>query len=164
MCFSKYGLFFAYNLLTFSKKISFPWDCVINEECNKISKQLLYIVDSCDNDNKLKLIGLAFNDLVNGKINKGEYFYTAHIITKSFYPFLKILSDIDEPDRRFSNDGTKYDYFGITHLLNIGALDFDGQTAAFFNPQTTKIELPPALIVALNGYSDLLRELLSKLN
>ncbi|EOS71938.1 hypothetical protein C818_00084 [Lachnospiraceae bacterium MD308] len=46
-----------------------------DEECNKISKQLLYIVDSCDDDNKLKLIGMAFNYLVNGEITKDEYFY-----------------------------------------------------------------------------------------
>ena len=61
------------------------------EECNKISKQLLYIIDSCDDDNKLKLIGLAFNYLVTGEISKEEYFYTVNIISKSFYPFLKIL-------------------------------------------------------------------------
>ena len=135
-----------------------------DEECNKISKQLLYIVDSCDDDNKLKLIGMAFNYLVNGEISKDEYFYTVNIISKSFYPFLKMLLDIDESDKRFKNDGTKYDYFGITHLLNIGALDFDGQTMATFNSQTGKIESPPSIIVALNGYSEFLRELLNKLN
>ena len=135
-----------------------------DEECNKISKQLLYIVDSCDDDNKLKLIGMAFNYLVNGEISKDEYFYTVNIISKSFYPFLKMLLDIDESDKRFKNDVTKYDYFGITHLLNIGALDFDGQTMTTFNSQTGKIESPPSIIVALNGYSEFLRELLNKLN
>lgn len=135
-----------------------------DEECNKISRQLLYIVDSCDDDNKLKLIGMAFNYLVNGEISKDEYFYTVNIISKSFYPFLKMLLDIDESDKRFQNDGTKYDYIGITHLLNIGALDFDGQTVAFINLQMKKIESPPSIIVALNGYSEFLRELLNKLN
>lgn len=134
------------------------------EECNKISKQLLYIVDSCDDDNKLRLIGMAFNYLVNGEISKTEYFYTVNIISKSFYPFLKMLLDIDESDERFKNDGTKYDYVGITHLLNIGALDFDGQTMASFNSQTGKIESPPSVIAALNGYSDFLRGLLKKLH
>ena len=135
-----------------------------DEECNKISKQLLYIVDSCDDDNKLKLIGMAFNYLVNGEINRDEYFYTVNIISKSFYPFLKMLLDIDESDKRFKNDDTKYDYVGIIHLLNIGALDFDGQTMASFNSQTGKIESPPSIIVAANGYSEFLRELLNKLN
>ncbi|EOS28061.1 MAG: hypothetical protein OSJ61_27975 [Lachnospiraceae bacterium] len=134
------------------------------EECNKISKQLLYIVDSCDDDNKLKLIGMAFNYFVNGEISKDEYFYIVNIILKSFYPFLKILLDINESDVRFKNDGTKYDYVGIAHLLNIGALDFDGQTPVLFNSQTNKIESPPSIIVALNGYSEFLRELLNKLN
>jgi hypothetical protein len=134
-----------------------------DEECDKISKQLLYIVDSCDDDNKLKLIGMAFNYLVNGEISRDEYFYTVNIISKSFYPFLKILLEIDESDKRFKNDDTKYDYVGITHLLNIGALDFDGQTMASFNSQTGKIESPPSIIVAVNGYSEFLRELLNKL-
>lgn len=61
-----------------------------DEECSKISKQLLYIVDSCDDDNKLRLIGMAFNYLVNGEISKNEYFYIVNIISKSFYPFLKM--------------------------------------------------------------------------
>lgn len=135
-----------------------------DEECNKISKQLLYIINSCDDDNKLKLIGLAFNYLVNGEINKDEYFYTVNIISNSFYPFLKILKDIDKTDSRFVNDGKKYDYFGITHLVNIGALDYDGQTAAIINDKTHKIETPPSIIVALNGYSDFLIELLNKLD
>lgn len=133
-----------------------------DEECNKISKQLLYIVDSCDDDNKLRLIGKAFNYLVNGEISKNEYFYTVNIISKSFYPFLKILLDIDESDKRFKNDDTKYDYVGIAHLLNIGALDFDGQTVLAFSAQTGKVESPPAVIVALNGYSEFLKELLNK--
>ncbi len=135
-----------------------------DEECNKISKQLLYIVNSCDDDNKLKLIGMAFNYLVNGEISRDEYFYTVNIISKSFYPFLKILLDINESDKRFKNDNTKYDYVGITHLLNIGALDFGGQTMAGFNSQTGKIESPPSIIVAVNGYSEFLKELLNKLN
>ena len=134
------------------------------EECNKISKQLLYIVDSCDDDNKLKLIGMAFNYFVNGEISKDDYFYIVNIISKSFYPFLKMLLDIDESDMRFKNDGTKYDYVGMAHLLNIGALDFDGQTPALINSQTNRIESPPSIIVALNDYSIFLRELLNKLN
>lgn len=134
------------------------------EECNKISKQLLYIINSYDDDNKLKLIGLAFNYLVNGEINKDEYFYTVNIISNSFYPFLKILIDIDESDSRFVNDGKKYDYFGITHLVNIGALDYDGQTAAFFNSETNQMESRPSMVVALNGYSDFLIKLLNALN
>lgn len=135
-----------------------------DEECNKISKQLLYIVDSCDDDNKLRLIGIAFNYFVNGEISKTEYFYTVNIISKSFYPFLKMLLDSDEFDKRFKNDNTKYDYVGIAHLLNIGALDFDGQTMASFDSRTGKVESPPSIIVALNGYSEFLRKLLNRLN
>ena len=76
-----------------------------------------------------------------------------------------MLLDIDESDKRFKKRWYKSnDYFGITHLLNIGALDFDSQTMTTFNSQTGKIESPPSIIVALNGYSEFLRELLNKLN
>ena len=132
------------------------------EECYKIAKQLLYIIDSCDDD-KLKLIGLAFNSLVNGEVTKDEYFYIVSLISKSFYPFLKILSNIDESDKRFLNDGTKYDHTGITHLLNIGVLDFDDQTMTLYNSQTGEIESPLS-IVTLNKYSEFIKKLLSKLN
>ena len=53
---------------------------------------------------------------------------------------------------------------GVAHLLNIGALDYDGQAVTLFNSQTHEIESPPSIIVALNGWSSLLKELLSKLN
>ena len=133
------------------------------EECYKIAKQLLYIVDSCDDDDKLKLIGLAFNSLVNGEVTKDEYFYIVSLISKSFYPFLKILSDIDESDERFTNDGTKYDYTCITHLLNIGVLDFNGQTITPFNSQTGEVGLPFSIVI-LNKYSKFIKKLLNKLN
>ncbi len=107
---------------------------------------------------------MAFNYFVNGEISKDDFFYIINIISKSFYPFLKILLDIDELDDRFKNDGTKYDYMGVAHLLNIGALDYDGQAVTLFNSQTHEIESPPSIIVALNGWSSLLKELLSKLN
>lgn len=134
------------------------------EECNKISKQLLYVVDSCDDDNKLKLIGMAFNYFVKGEISKSEYFYTVNIISKSFYPFLEMLLCIDESDKRFKNDDTKYDYVGIAHLLNIGALDFDGQTAMIIDDQTNKIVSPASIVVALNDYSLFLIKLLNILS
>lgn len=134
------------------------------EECSKISKQLLYIVDSCDDDKKLKLIGMAFNYLVNGEMNKDDYFFTVNMISKSFYPYLEMLLDIDEPDERFPNDGKKYHYDGIAHLLNIGALDYDGQIPMLVNEKTKEIESRPCIIVTLNCYGIFIRGLLSRLN
>lgn len=134
------------------------------EECSKISKQLLYIVDSCDDDKKLKLIGMAFNYLVKGEMNKDDYFFTVNMISKSFYPYLEMLLDIDESDKRFPNDGMKYHYDGIAHLLNIGVLDYDGQTPMLINEKTKKIELRPCIIVTLNCYGNFIRGLLSMLN
>lgn len=134
-----------------------------DEECQKISKQLLYIIDSCDDDNKLRLIGMAFNYLVNGEIDKNEYFYIVTIISKSFFPFLKIILDIEDTDKRFKNDNKKYDYVGISHLLNIGVLDYDGQTMVTFNLQTRNTESPASIIVTLNKYGEFLRELLRRL-
>jgi hypothetical protein len=130
------------------------------DECKKISKQLLYIIDSTDDDNKLKLIGLAFNYFVNGEISKDEYFYLVNIISKSFYPYLKILLEIDDSDIRFKNDGTKYDYIGIAHLLSIGALDESGVTMMTFDSKTNKITSPPSVIVSVNGYGKFIKELL----
>ena len=134
------------------------------EECSKISKQLLYIIDSCDDDKKLKLIGMAFNYLVKGEMNKEDYFFTVNMISKSFYPYLEMLLDIDESDERFPNDGTKYHYDGIVHLLNIGALDYDGQIPMLINEKTNEIESRPCIIVTLNCYGNFIRGLLSMLN
>ena len=134
------------------------------EECSRISKQLLYIVDSCDDDKKLKLIGMAFNYLAKGEINKDDYFFTVNMISKSFYPYLEMLLDIDESDERFPNDGTKYHYDGIVHLLNIGALDYDGQIPMLINEKTNEIESRPCIIVTLNCYGNFIRGLLSMLN
>lgn len=134
------------------------------DECNKISKQLLYVVDSCDDDDKLRLIGLVFNCFVNGGIDRIQYFYIVNMISKSFYPFLKVLLEIDETDTRFKNDGEKYDYDAIAHLLNIGALDVAGQTFATLDSKTGTLQSPPSVIVAVNGYGIFIRDILKELN
>lgn len=133
------------------------------DECSKISKQLLYVVDSCDDDDKLQLIGLAFNYYVKRKIDKIQFFYIVNMISKSFYPFLKVLLDIDEVNTTFLNDGNKYDCNAIAHLLNIGALDVAGQTMATFN-STMTLQSPPSVVVVFNGYGILIRELLKELD
>lgn len=131
-------------------------------ECKKIAKHLLYVIDACDEDDKLELIGLAFNYFVNEKLDSDEFFYVVDIISKSFYPYLEVLMEIDEADERIKNDGSKYDYYAITHLLNIGLLDFDGQTP-FLTDSHGRAERP-SIIVAQNGYSVFLRELLKAHN
>lgn len=133
------------------------------DECNKISKQLLYVVDSCDDDDKLRLIGAAFNNFAKGNIDRIRFFYIVNMISKSFYPFLKVLLDIDEVNTRFTNDGKKYDYDAIAHLLNIGALDAAGQTMTIIDSKTQKMQSPPSVIVALNGYGIFIRDLLKEL-
>ena len=132
------------------------------DECNKISKQLLYVVDSCDDDDKLRLIGLAFNYFVKGEIDRIQFFYIVNMVSKSFYPFLKVLLEIDEVDIRFKNDGKKYDYDAIAHLLNIGVLDVAGQTIATLN-SNGKLQSPPSVVAGLNGYGIFIRELLKEL-
>lgn len=86
------------------------------------------------------------------------------MISKSFYPFLKVLLEIDETDTRFKNDGEKYDYDAIAHLLNIGALDVAGQTVATFDSKTRTLQSPPSVIVAVNGYGIFIRDILKELN
>ena len=130
------------------------------EECLKMSKNLLYIIDHCDSDEKLKLIGLAFNHLVTGDISRDDYFYIAAMIKNSYYPFLKVLLLIKSCEERITNDGQKYDYNAISHLLNIGALNYDGQTVATFDLQNQRGS-HPAVIVVMNGYGDFLKSLLA---
>lgn len=134
------------------------------DECSKISKQLLYVVDSCDDDDKLRLIGLAFNHFVKGDIDRIQFFYIVNIVSKSFYPFLKVLLEIDENDIRFKNDGKKYDYDAIAHLLNIGALNDDGQTAPIYDAKNRKQQSPPSVIARSNKYGIFIRELLKELD
>ena len=134
------------------------------DECNKISKHILYVVDSCDDDDKLRLIGAAFNSFVNGNIDRIRFFYIVNMISKSFYPFLKVLLDIDEVNTSFPNNGKKYDYDAIAHLLNIGALDTAGQTVPTFDSMTGKLQTPPSVIAAFNGYGIFIRDLLKELD
>lgn len=130
------------------------------EECRKISKDLLYIIDHCDSDEKLRLLGLAFNHLVTGDISRDDYLYIATMIKNSYYPFLKVLLQIGSCEERITNDGQKYDYNAISHLVNIGVLDYDGQTAATFNLQNQK-GTRPSVIVTMNGYGEFLKSILT---
>jgi len=127
-------------------------------ECNKISKQLLYIINSSDDDEKLKLIGKAFNFFIRGEISKDEYFYLNNMINKAFFPYLKLLLEIDESDNRFKNDGKKYNYFGVAHLLSIGLIDETGHTMMTVD-KNNKFT-PPSIIVSVNSYGDFVKLLL----
>ena len=123
------------------------------------------MVDSCDDDDKLRLIGLIFNCFVNGDIDRTQYFLYRLILNfKIILSFLKVLLEIDETDARFKNDGEKYDYDAIAHLLNIGALDAAGQTVATFDSKTGTLQSPPSVIVAVNGYGVFIRDILKELN
>lgn len=130
------------------------------KECYKISKHLVYIIESCDDDEKLRLIGLAFNWLVIGKIVEQEFFYAASIISKSFFPFLQVLLIINV-NERFQNNGDIYDFDAVAHLLSIGALDYDGQTFAIRDRSKNGEESKaPSIIVIVNKYGRLVKELL----
>ena len=53
----------------------------------------------------------------------------------------------------------RYDYNAISNLLNIGAMDYDGQTVATFDLQNQKGS-HPAVIVVMNGYGEFVKSLL----
>lgn len=127
------------------------------EECNKISKKILYIVDSCDDDDKLKLIGKVFNKYVKQEINQMEFYYIADIITKSFFPYLKEIKEIDS-NHRIKNDGTQYDIDVIAHLLSIGVLDYSGQTAVCLD-KAGKVTSLPSEIVEMNACGQFIKQL-----
>lgn len=127
------------------------------DECERISKKLLYIVDSIDDDEKLKLIGMAFNDYVNKIKTKEELFYIIHILERAYYPYLQKLFEIE--DERFLNDGLKYDYNCIAHLLNIGVLNYDGYTIATYSGSSSK---PACVIVKVNEYANKIKDLMQR--
>ena len=102
---------------------------------------------------------MAFNHFVIGEISKDEYFFIATMIKNSHYPFLKTLTEIESCEERIVNDGMRYDYNAISNLLNIGAMDYDGQTVATFDLQNQKGS-HPAVIVVMNGYGEFVKSLL----
>lgn len=131
-------------------------------ECQKISKHLLYIIDQCDDDQKLRLIGLGFNRFVKNEISHDEYFYIVEMISRAHYPFLEVLMNLDSSDYRFVNDGSVYDNNAIAHLFNIGALDYDGQTVATFDANGKG--KPGAMILSVNGYGQFIKSLMEENN
>lgn len=128
------------------------------DECQHIAKHLLYIIDSSDDDKKLKLIALAFNQMVRGELCREDFFYLSSMISKSFFPYLRILLDIDEANGRFPNDGTYFDETAIAHLLNLGLFDYNGQTMAIFGGKGDY--KPPTIIVVINKYGCCIKKLL----
>jgi hypothetical protein len=129
-------------------------------ECEEISKKILYIINSSDDEEKLKLIGLSFNCFVKKEIEKDDYFYAINIINQSFFPYLKLLSKID--DQKFTNNGEKFNMFGITHLLTIGALDQYSQT--FGGYDNNKVFIPSHKVVCINYFGKFIKILLEKMN
>lgn len=127
-------------------------------ECESISKKLLYIINSSDDEEKLKLIGISFNYFINGRISKDDYFFIVTIINQSFFPYLKKLLEIDE--QQFTNNGKKFDIFMITHLLTIGVLDQYTQTYGGYDKN--KIYTPSYKVVCINYFGKIIKELLEK--
>jgi hypothetical protein len=125
-------------------------------ECEKVSKKILYIINSSDDEEKLKLIGLSFNSFVNSEIEKDDYFYVINIINQSFFPYLKLLSKID--DQQFTNNGERFNIFAINHLLTIGSLDQYTQTYGGYDQN--KNYVPSYKIVCINYFGKYVKGLL----
>lgn len=130
------------------------------DECEKVSKELVYIINTTDDDKKIKIIAILFNVYVQGQIDKEMFFYISSIVTKSYYPYLEYLKEID--DTRFNNDGKKYDSVKISHLLSIGAFDYSGTTISLLDDQQKIIQLP-ATIVRLNSFGEILKLMLENM-
>ena len=129
-------------------------------ECEKISKKILYIINSSDDEDKLKLIGFSFNMFVNGKINKDDYFFIVNMINQSFYPYLKLLLKIDI--NQFTNNGEIFNMYAINHLLSIGALD--QYTHTFGGYDESKTYIPSYKIVCINYFGKFIRNILKQMN
>ncbi len=125
-------------------------------ECNKISKKLVYIIDLTDDDEKIKLIAILFNYYVAEEISKDEFLYLSSIVSKSYYKFLKLFNSIN--DVRFSNDGEKYDSSVVSHLYSIGLFDYSGSTMA--QMKDGKVVKSGSAIYNLNIYGSILKQII----
>jgi hypothetical protein len=128
------------------------------DECYKISKKLVYIIDSTDDDEKIKLIAILFNYYVAGEMDKDEFLYLSSIVSKSYYKFLKSLKSIN--DIRFSNDGEKYDSSVISHLYSLGLFDYSGSTMT--QMKEGKVVKLGSVIYNLNGYGSILKQIIDQ--
>lgn len=130
-----------------------------DDECQKISKNLVYIINSSDDDEKIKLIAHIFNNFVKGKIRKDMFLYLTNIVSKSYYPHLKLLKDI--ANDRFVNDGKKYDISVIYHLQSIGVFDYSSSTMNLIS--AGKIVKPAAIIVKISAYGEVLKTIIEEI-
>ncbi len=126
-------------------------------ECKKISTKLMYIIESADDEEKLEAIGILFNHFINGEITKDEYFYICDIIKKSFWPYLKTIYKINKD--RISNDGSEFDQDQISHLYSLNLFDYSGMTVAQLDSEHKTIKKPGSIILSINKFGDILRQL-----
>jgi hypothetical protein len=129
-------------------------------ECEEVSKKILYIINSSDDEGKLKLIGIAFNYFVKGQIKRDDFFYIASIINQSFFSYLELLLKID--DQQFTNDGKKLNIFAITHLLTIGALDQHTQTHGGYDEN--KNYVPSHKVVCINYFGRFIKSCIKQID
>lgn len=128
-------------------------------ECEKISKKLVYLINSSDDDEKIKLIAILFNYYVEGDIDKEMYFFISSIISKSYFPYVKMLTKIS--DDRFTNDGEVYDVSAISHLQSIGLFEYSGTTISQILSKSEGTIKPAATIVRITKYGLILKEILN---
>lgn len=126
------------------------------KECKKISKQLIYIIDSSDDEEKIEAIGMLFNHFVQGEITKEHYFYLCDIIKKSYWPILKTMYTIKE--NRVLNDGSQYDQEKINHLYSLNLFDYSGMTIPQFDSKNNTIKKTGSIILLINTYGDIMRQ------
>lgn len=132
------------------------------KECKKISKKLMYIIDSADDDEKLEAIGILFNHFVNGEISKSEYFYSCDIIKRAYWPFLKTMYKIKE--FRILNDGSQYDQEQISHLYSLNLFDYSGMTIATLDSKNQSIKKQGSIILIINKNGEIMRQLTNIIN
>ncbi|MDM8534413.1 hypothetical protein QUF55_06905 [Clostridiaceae bacterium HSG29] len=118
------------------------------DECEKVSKKLVYIVHSSDNDEKMRIMAYIFNDYVKGKVDKEDFYLLLDIVMKSFFTYLKEFRNF--AGKMITNNGKNYEKSYLEHMHNLGLFNYVGSTMTtidkmgFYEPGATIIEINPS--------------------
>ena len=103
-------------------------------ECNKIARHLLFVIDSITEEDKLKLIARLFCSYVNDAITKDDYFFFMNVVSRAYLPYLMQISGFDE-DKNYDGITSEANYrLSFEHLKSEGLFSQDFGLTEFGTP------------------------------